>query len=474
MLLDLNFPTEKNILKWNSKSSALFEYMEGRPKTDKDIIKRIQKHFIKNVIQNRDILPADYKYFGNDNSVENLELFVANNPFFASALTSSKDEISGKNSFWLKSFKDNKDTETYFQRLVTTLDDSYMRVNVKFDENLKVSSVTSFSKGKEVKPSDQDACSALILVLIFYSEVVHANIHIFHTLMVTAMADSTFPFKAIHEWASPYFTNVYLKFKEVKMLLFGEGGALTGGVYKSNRNEVLNICLDMFCVWGQCNGANDFITKFLLAGLTNTYSLEQIAAAGILTEFFKHANLISPYANDLNREFKKINNGIDLKLVNENLKLFLLSSKSEFPKDLVVSTVDNIVTWIELMTVTGIVHGSTLSFTRLIMTNPIISIITPSDKYGPDDTFFMKGGSATIVGMMEEHSVYSDQMQEKTFMSPVLKSIIYKYAGLSSKLKWDYYEKISKDPNFVNNGWVLTDNCSDGIDGKQLTLTTYI
>ena len=45
----------------------------------------------------------------------------------------------------------------------------------------------------------------------------------------------------------------------------------------------------------------------------------------------------------------------------------------------------------------------------------------------------------------------------------------------SSKLKIDYYDKLMKDQaNFAKHGWILSDFCPDGIDGKQLTITSYL
>jgi hypothetical protein len=50
-----------------------------------------------------------------------------------------------------------------------------------------------------------------------------------------------------------------------------------------------------------------------------------------------------------------------------------------------------------------------------------------------------------------------------------------KFDAKANKLKQDYYNKLMKDQDkFAENGWILSDYCPDGIDGKQLTFTAYV
>ncbi len=53
--------------------------------------------------------------------------------------------------------------------------------------------------------------------------------------------------------------------------------------------------------------------------------------------------------------------------------------------------------------------------------------------------------------------------------------MLQEFDAKAAKLKKDYYEQLMKDEDlFSEHGWILSDFCPDGIDGKQLTITTYI
>jgi hypothetical protein len=56
-----------------------------------------------------------------------------------------------------------------------------------------------------------------------------------------------------------------------------------------------------------------------------------------------------------------------------------------------------------------------------------------------------------------------------------LQSVLDVYDAKASTLKEAYRTEIMKDPDVFNNyGWILSDFCPDGFDGKQLTTATYI
>ena len=59
--------------------------------------------------------------------------------------------------------------------------------------------------------------------------------------------------------------------------------------------------------------------------------------------------------------------------------------------------------------------------------------------------------------------------------APKLQAVLDEYDETSSALKEAYKAKIMDERDVFNNyGWILSDFCPDGFDGKQLTMTTYI
>jgi len=430
--------------------------------------KKVHEEFVAREIINKEYLPKEYKYFGNDNIRENLSLFLKNNAFFASSLVLKKDENTGARYFAITTQNPQEGEVSFFSKLVNTLDKKlYILVNATFDENMNLQSTSCYKDNVLVEKSDEEACGYLAVLLAFYSECVHATIHIFHYLLITGLADSVQHSDLMNKWATPYYENVSLKFIEVKELLFAEDGALTGGTFKANRNEVMKVCKEFFVLWGACKSAKDFTEEFLFRGMIK-HAKNGIASLGVLEEFLKHVDLCNGYATEISAEFDLLKNGKDLGDCNKNLRLYFENCGAN-----VTSKVDNLVTWTELMCVTGFLHSNTLSFGRLILTPPVSSKFTLSDTYGAE-VGFMFGTAGTIVGVNYDKHVFSDQMYPKGTLVLGLREIITKYAARCDKLKNDYWKKISKLPHFNDYGWILTDYCPDGLDGKSMTLTTYI
>jgi len=97
------------------------------------------------------------------------------------------------------------------------------------------------------------------------------------------------------------------------------------------------------------------------------------------------------------------------------------------------------------MSVTGIMHGNTLSFTRLMITQPIVAIanIDYTPNFTDYEIDFVTKSSGTIIGIIEDRSVFSDKYEyDTTKFSPELKGVIAKYAGMSADLKIDYFKKL--------------------------------
>ena len=451
LLFDNSLKSNDDQISWLAKSTRTINKIEGVPKNLPNALKDIQDLFIQYIIPNKQMLPADYKYFGSNSNKQNLPLFLASNPFFASALRNSKNgnfEVISKNT-------NKDDEETFFSRLVGTLDESYLRVNAEFDENMKLISITAVN-GKLDK-SEEQLCDALMFLLFFYSEVFHAIVHVFHLLMVTGIADSTEHSKIQATWASQYFDDVFVKYEEVKIILFSVKGMLTGGTFRSDRDQVMVIVREIFCLWGNFKTAEQFIDRFLLRSL-------KINRKGILTEFIKHANLVGPYAKELVTEFAKINGGKEMEETNKLLTLFYKNVGEG------VSSITELTTWIELMTITGIIHGSTLSFSRLGLNQPMLALVTDKDTFSSVESSYVLLCIFTMVGILEDRSCFAGSQS----MPPNIRHVILKYYAESLELKDNYFNQIKKEPDFLENGWVYTDYCLDGVDGKQFTITTYI
>ena len=136
-----------------------------------------------------------------------------------------------------------------------------------------------------------------------------------------------------------------------------------------------------------------------------------------------------------------------------------------------------------MMMITGVIHGGTLSMTRLPCKPEILrwrNIDEPN--WGPYDFRTSFAACSTIIGVQKnKHACGNKKSAPPDDDGPFdditggsLQKVLDEYDQAAGDLKKVYEEKIQKRDDFDDVGFLLTDYCTDGFDGKQLTLTTYI
>ncbi len=422
------------------------------------------KYFISIAGGSTEYLPSNYEFFGHDEPVRILQEFLKSNPFFACALTHVVED--GKTFFEVNMVDTVRNT--WFSRIMAIYDASFPRINVRFDANMNLVShtVTNATGGAYSKElSLEEAMSYLLFLLTYYFECVHALIHIFHVLLVSGLVDSTRHSKFLSAFAGQYSPNIILKFVEVKKLLLAEHAGLTGKGYNGDRAQRLVILGDIMKVWGGCKTAKEMLDNFYFH---SAGGIETLRSHGILTEFFKHVDLLSGFASELNAAFCACDqHHRDVITANVQLSAFMRATGPNGPR------VTSIQQWIELMALTGILHGATISATRLCASFPVAKLFYSGNKWTNEDVSNIATVLNTITGVMDEHSVFTNLMQ-KEVKNPLIRAVELKYGGRSASLKLDYFLQIEKLPDFHRYGWIWTDYAPDLIDGKQFTIDTYI
>lgn len=60
-------------------------------------------------------------------------------------------------------------------------------------------------------------------------------------------------------------------------------------------------------------------------------------------------------------------------------------------------------------------------------------------------------------------------------IAPGVFDVMKKYNDINHKLKEDSQKELESKPEFLREyGWIMSDWCPDGYDGKQMTIATYI
>jgi hypothetical protein len=467
-------------LKGAGGAEGIFASYIGKPKTSLSVASDLLKTV--NDLGANIPDPGDYNFFGNENHATNLVMILKNNPFMASTLTQNGD------GFELKSYDPDEVDPSLFLKVLRTLNGAGHRVNFEFDSNMEITKFEVFDDvtGTSI-PGDlnlQEWASSAIYNVLFYSSCVHATIHVFHYLLTSAFQYSSQDFEAMNKWAVTYAKNVPLKYQQVGLLLITNPppppipdptkvennfasvlftyALLTGPAGWGSSQALRPILKDLLDSWGQSKTAIGWLDTMM------NVSLEKMKDAGILTEFIKHVDLIEEFAEEASSALSEINQD-KFTIAELGMKDYLKSCGS------FESTIDTVESWLELMSVTGIVHGSTLSYTRFLAQADIARWRNiKCDTWDTPDLNLITGGLGTIVGMEEGRHVMSSTTDT---YAPKLQLVLDKFDEKSTSLKEKYQCELLDPKNrelFNSYGWILSDYCTDDFDGKQLTITTYI
>lgn len=232
--------------------------------------------------------------------------------------------------------------------------------------------------------------------------------------------------------------------------------------HSTDRAKTLAVNREILCEWGACNTAQEFADKFLFKNIP-----KGIKNANVASEFKKYVELMGEYGTELAAAVAKDGEALESG-INRKLSEFMRSTGKG------VSSVDNLKTWAELLAVTGVMHGSTISMTRLSLTPSILAEANPeTDTFGKGEASIFQTSIGTILGALEDFRVFSSTLPSSVSFN--VNRVLTKYDAKSSLIKAEYFNKITENQEeFKNFGWILTDHGPNFVDGKQMTISTYI
>jgi len=417
-------------------------------------------------------LPDDYTYWPDpENSAEELITCLKSNPFYSSAIT----KAAGGDGFEVKSYdpsydeKTNGTSQNWFIRFINTMPNSNAgrRVNIKFDS--KMTEITSFeifddagrsttydAKDPSNKAKLRDAVEITLFNLLFSASAVHTTFHIVHALMVQCLAQTSRHFEDMSKYARWYNADLvvlyYLQDLIVNRILSkGKGFCAVSEKLHPLMTELINS-------WG--SEPRNYIK--------NMFSLtkEEMLDAGILTEFFKHYNLIDDYVIEVADSIKSVD-PVRYDRVERDMTDKLKTECGGF-----VSNIDTFQDWLTLMSVTGLIHGGTHSAVRYYSSPHIMKWLNPEKDVWTKDDMNIIGA----YGFFPENDPDRNNMSEAVKagrLYPNFARTLRKYNNLSVKKKKKYQEELIKDPRFKKLGFILSDYCTDNFDLKQLSNAAY-
>lgn len=456
--------------------------MEPRSKVVRAAYTKIANRQIKEYIDDPD--PCEgYLYFGNQDFSKILPMLCQNSPFFASALTVADND----NYLELICYSDEpaSDSDSKLLRILRTMIPvPARRLNVRFNKDMTINKITSYETGKAVVVDKEQwnyYASGILYNVAYFANVQHTLIHVYHYYMTAAIVFCTRHDKSLSAWADPFDDTIAIKYYEVVATLFdscqGDNDAKghTGKLGFGGTPAVMKELRNFLCVWGNCGNTDDFIKNHLFKDIYATAKDPEnvIKTCSILPELSKHLANLEPYATELTDAMRASNPESFTK--SEEILTEFLGDCGEG-----LSSMNSISSWIQSMGVTGMLHGSTLGYSRLVVMPEFMrwrNIKAPT--FDKQDASIIQQTVGVFCGMTEGRHVFTNEidyegMWDTSKMNVDVKAVLDKYDGKAEDLKIKYQEELEKSADFREFGWILTDNCTDGYDGKQHTMTSYI
>ena len=274
----------------------------------------------------------------------------------------------------------------------------------------------------------------------------------------------------MHNWAKVYNINEALKYREVETFLYNKGG-----LFNIGRNSILNgfragpsdvvvaKAANMNRGWGELKSADEYVYKFLFKNIPQAV----LDASGICVEYRKQAALIGDFATELDNALQKLEGYQEAAVMFQKLCVSTGGNG--------VGGVTSFKQFIELMSASGLLHGCTLSMSRLSLQAPMIAILNPNNpNFDGKDTSYINLIALTIVGALDGYSVFSSSIPYDEVPASVIQ-VLKKYEDKSAALQGQFFEEITSNKQYFKDfGFIQTDHGPEGIDGKQYTIATYI
>jgi len=282
--------------------------------------------------------------------------------------------------------------------------------------------------------------------------------------LTSSLSRATLHFPDLHPWAKQYNQNVNAKFQEVLLFLYSPNGffnttslSFCSGFPAGPNSVILNNATLIMKEIGMITTADDFVYKFLFKG----FPCCVLYRTGICTQFREQILLVTGFANDLDTALKKSSN------YNSAQAVFAQLTASTGPNG--VKSITTIRQFIEVLSASGILHGSIFSVSRLMMTMPLITLFNPAKHYVTLKDFNTAITIASfVIGSLDVYSAFSSRLLYKNVPYDVIE-ILKIYKTKSEAMKTAFYQKIvTEDPDFLKNfGFIVADYFPDGIDGRR-------
>ena len=415
---------------------------------------------------------------------------------------------------------------TFFQRICESLGPQYPRFCIDFMQLPNAFKTAKFYRMspdgfQELKDMTLEQKEDIVdTTWLFQAECIHTVIHIFHYVLVGLLAEVCKTDANLSFLLKLYEPNIRLKHNQVQNLLLSHAedlvgpGILVGRSFDADRNLLRHVLSDFLTELGRCKSAAALMELFYPQVLHDELSsLLRVAKKPAEFQFDMPPPGMPPVLADLKEQVDLIPG-----FAEEVSKIFDKDGRVSEKLQAASSTlgcgrfrVGSLKQWIELMSISGLIHGTTLTMTRLFFTPQGLSCAnfvktgaqtTSSDglrsaekdfevpsrfgsKFTEKDFEITAVAFATITGLQEHREVFPDLKSIKPELKstgiesekldevlPIFEKFHHKSNGLK-EARLAYYKEVLGEEEFAARGWMFSDYFPSGVM-NQATLTTYL
>lgn len=397
---------------------------------------------------------ADFLHFPRKLDAKQLKCLVATNPFVTMGLSVDDGWVV------FDATKNSKNPLT--AQICGCLPDDYATAALYISEDwqnlhLKVG-------GKVFQPEDSQFDVKLrifITTLMYFFQTIHAVMHVYAYIMLGAASQATTGTQ-VDSFMNQYEEKILTKYIEVTKLLITKPGApkgqVVGGFWPANYDKAMRATRMIFDYLASAKNAQEWFDKIFLAG-----NADLKHNMNLLPQCRPYVSLTQSLAHNTVKQIPLA----ERELVDVNLRKYLSNTGGKNYGSLF--ELSNFQEWVECQTMMGILHGNTLSISRLIF--------TPYHRYDGDweSTKFSSTAntwavvSGTLLGLEDDHAINEVKPVKDTMFEAMMGSMERSTADLQSNF-WNSLEP--EDRHFL--GWLYSVWGPNMLGNTQLTCTTYV
>lgn len=322
--------------------------------------------------------------------------------------------------------------------------------------------------GNFYKPEDPEFdkyLCAVITPMLYFFETAHATLHVMAYIMLSSIGQATYG-TPVEDYFHQFKENIFIKYEEVALLLFSrKNGLLCGQAWKPvNVDHEMTAAKMMFERFAMQSSAKDILEQIFLAGHPEIINNELL-----LPQARQIVKIVEKYADasyELMKQELQSGMATTAEAIDADLKNILRHVVPSNPK---AFGYEGMRGWIECQCMLGVLHGNTLTLTRLLYTKYCkLEGKWESDTF--DDSFKNSSvGVATLCGLDEEREVMSAELMKHTPYYEGVKQYQTDLDNLNQKF-WDGLSSEEK----ASSKWILSIWGPNMNDNCQLTISTYV